>query len=79
MTLAGRIAGMHSTIPPCVLSLAAMAARLHIPSRALRAAAEAGDVPCVHVGDAMLFAPEAVERSLAKRATETCQQERWRG
>lgn len=53
---------------PKILSLPAMAARLRVPSGHLRAAAEAGEVPCVRVGKTFIFSPAAVENALAKRA-----------
>jgi hypothetical protein len=52
-----------------LLSLGQMARRLKVAADALRKEAEAGRVPCVRVGDSLLFSPEAVTASLAERAS----------
>lgn len=60
---------METPPHPTVLALPLMARRLRIPMQALRAAAEAGDIPCVRVGGALMFEPAAVEKVIAERAT----------
>lgn len=65
-----------NTEPPKVLSLQAMARRLRIPARELKAAAEAGDVVCVRVGGALMFNAAVVERALADRAAKGVSDER---
>ncbi len=57
-----------TTPPPRLLTLGPMARRLRVPVAWLRAEAEAGRVPCLQAGKAMLFAPEAVEQVLVERA-----------
>ena len=49
-------------------NLAGLVARLRLPREWLRAEAKAGRIPCLRVGRKLLFNPEAVEKSLAKRA-----------
>jgi hypothetical protein len=53
-----------------LLSLPRMARRLGVTAKWLRAEADAGRVPCLRAGKRYLFAPPAVERSLAKRAAQ---------
>ena len=63
--------GMDTPTPndPRLLPLGAMASRLGISPRDLREEALAGRVPCVSVGrGALIFDPDAVEESLARRA-----------
>jgi hypothetical protein len=45
-----------------------MARRLRVPSRWLRAEAEAGRLPCLKAGKAILFDPQAVEDALVVAA-----------
>lgn len=59
---------MLTTAPPRLLTLGPVARRLRVPVAWLRAEAEAGRVPCLRAGKAMLFAPDAVEQVLVERA-----------
>lgn len=54
----------HATLLP----LGPMARRIRVTTTWLRAEADAGRVPCLKAGKRYLFAPEAVERTLAERA-----------
>jgi len=49
------------------LFLGAMARRLRIPATWLRAEAEAGRIPHLRAGSALLFDPEVVERIVFER------------
>ncbi len=51
-----------------LVPLGPLARRLRVPARWLREEAEAGRVPCLHAGKALLFDPEAVEQVLLERA-----------
>jgi hypothetical protein len=53
---------------PALLALTAMARRLRVPARWLRAEAEAGKIPHLKADNALLFDPELVERVLLERA-----------
>lgn len=50
--------------------LGAMARRLGVPTKWLRAEADAGRLPHVQAGNTLLFVPDVVTRLLAKRASE---------
>ncbi len=52
------------------LFLGAMARRLRVPATWLRAEAEAGRMPHLRAGNAMLFNPEEVERIVFERLRE---------
>jgi hypothetical protein len=52
------------------LHLGAMARRLRVPTTWLRAEAEAGRVPHLRAGSALLFDPEVVERYVFERLRE---------
>jgi hypothetical protein len=49
------------------LHLGAMARRLRVPAKWLRSEAEAGRVPHLRAGSALLFDPEVVERIVFDR------------
>ena len=51
-----------------LLPLGPMARRLRVPSKWLRAEAEADRVPCLKAGKAILFDADAVEQALLERA-----------
>jgi hypothetical protein len=51
-----------------LLPVGPMARRLRVPAKWLREEAEAGRVPCLQAGRALLFDPETVERVLVERA-----------
>ena len=53
---------------PNLLPLSAMARRLNVRPRDLRAEVEAGALPAIRVGEAYLFDPAAVEAALLARA-----------
>lgn len=53
------------------LYLGAMARRLRVPTTWLRAEAEAGRIPHLRAGCALLFDPEVVERILFDRLRES--------
>ena len=53
-----------------ILPLNIVARRLRVPTRWLRAEAEAGRIPCLHAGNQFLCDPDAVEAALLKRARE---------
>ncbi|MBX3410390.1 MAG: hypothetical protein KF859_10960 [Phycisphaeraceae bacterium] len=50
--------------------LGAMARRLRVPAKWLRAEAEAGRIPHLRAGSALLFDPEVVERIVFDRLRE---------
>ena len=56
------------TTAPLLLPLSAMARRLRVPPKWLRTEAEAGRLPHLAAGGAILFDPETVERLLLERA-----------
>ena len=49
-------------------TLFGLAQRLNLPVRWLRDEAAAGRIPCLRIGRAFRFNPDAVERALAERA-----------
>ncbi len=51
--------------------LGAMARRLRVPATWIRAEAEAGRIPHLRAGSALLFDPEVVERILMDRLRES--------
>lgn len=53
------------------LYLGAMARRLRVPATWLRAEAEAGRIPHLRAGSALLFDPEVVERIVFDRLRES--------
>jgi len=53
---------------PKLLTVGQMARRLRVPVKWLREEAEAGRVPHLKAGRAILFDPEATEAALVKRA-----------
>ena len=59
---------------PKLLPVGPMARRLRVPVKWLRDEADAGRVPHLKAGKAVLFAPEAVEKALLERATLACSQ-----
>ena len=61
------LAGMMKTQPK-LLTVGQMARRLRVPVKWLREEAEAGRVPHLKAGRAILFDPEATEAALVKRA-----------
>lgn len=58
-----------NTTHALLLPLSRMARRLRVTAAWLRTEADAGRVPCLRAGKRYLFAPEAVERALADRAS----------
>jgi hypothetical protein len=54
---------------PILLLLGEMARRLGVETSWLRDEADANRVPCIKAGKRYLFAPDAVERALALRAS----------
>lgn len=56
------------------LNLGAMARRLRVPARWLRAEAEAGRIPHLRADSALLFDPEVVERIVFARLRESSAQ-----
>lgn len=52
------------------LYLGAMARRLRVPTKWLRAEADAGRIPHLRAGSALLFDPEIVERIVFERLRE---------
>lgn len=56
------------------LYLGAMARRLRVPTTWLRAEAEAGRIPHLRAGSALLFDPEVVERIVFDRLREVPKQ-----
>lgn len=55
------------------LYLGAMARRLRVPATWLRAEAEAGRIPHLRAGSAILFDPDVVERIVFDRLRTSCQ------
>jgi DNA-binding transcriptional MerR regulator len=53
------------------MSLGAMARRLRVPARWLRAEADAGRIPHLRAGNALLFDPDVVERIILCRLRES--------
>lgn len=53
---------------PPLIPLAAMARRLNVTQKWLRAEGEAGRIPCLNAGGRLLFNPETVVRLLVARA-----------
>jgi hypothetical protein len=60
--------GMLTKNLPKLLTLGMMARRLRVPTKWLRAEAEAGRVPALPVAKGFLFDPDAVEAVLLHRA-----------
>ena len=56
-----------------LLSLSRMARRLGIPQQWLREQADAGQIPCLKVGNRYLFNSVAVQEVLASKAARTRQ------
>lgn len=56
------------TTCPKLVRLGVMARRLHVPVKWLRAEADAGRIPHLKAGRALVFEPETVERIIAERA-----------
>lgn len=56
---------LESKNTPLILS--AMARRVRVPAKWLRAEAEAGRIPHLKAGNVLLFDPETVERLIAER------------
>jgi hypothetical protein len=54
-----------------LITLRSMAARLRVPAKWLREEAEAGRIPCLRAGTAILVNPQAVEARLVGRAAES--------
>lgn len=52
-----------------ILPLYAVARRLHVPQKWLRAEAEANRIPHLKAGNAILLNPDLIERILIKRAS----------
>jgi len=52
-----------------LLPLGAMARRLHVPAKWLRTEAEAGKIPHLKAGKAILYNPDVVEKLLIERAS----------
>ena len=50
------------------VNLHALALHTRLPREWLRREALAGRIPCLRIGQKLLFNPEAVEQALAKRA-----------
>lgn len=57
-----------SNTAPSLLPINIVARRLRVPVRWLKAEAEAGHVPCLKAGKAILCDPQAVESALLERA-----------
>jgi hypothetical protein len=53
---------------PRLITIRIMAARLRVSAKWLRQEAEAGRIPCLPAGTAILVDPDAVEAALAERA-----------
>jgi len=51
-----------------LITIRSMAARLRVTQAWLRAEADAGRIPCLRAGRAILVNPDAVERALVARA-----------
>lgn len=56
------------TKPPKIVPLHVVARHLGLHPRDLRAAAEAGEIPSLRVGKALMFSMRAVEDALLRRA-----------
>lgn len=54
-----------------LITIRSMAARLRVPAKWLKQEAEAGRIPCLRAGTAILVSPEAVEAELLRRAAES--------
>jgi hypothetical protein len=54
-----------------LITIRSMAARLRIPAKWLKQEAQAGRIPCLRAGTAILVSPEAVEAELVRRAAES--------
>jgi hypothetical protein len=61
--------------PPQLVPLRVAARWLRVPTAWLRAEAEAGRIPCLRAGAAILCDPAVVETALLDRARTTCGQE----
>lgn len=59
-----------SNLPESPLNLRELARRLRVPAKWLRAEADAGRIPHLRAGTALLFDPVAVERVLFDRLRE---------
>lgn len=57
-----------TTSLPRLLPLPAMARRLHVTQKWLRAETESGRIPALNADGRLLYAPETVERLLVERA-----------
>lgn len=57
-----------------LLPIGPTARRFRVPSKWLREEANAGRVPCLHAGKAILFDPDAVEIVLLERARQSAQE-----
>lgn len=55
---------------PQLVPLGVMARLLHVPTKWLRAEAEAGRVPALRAGDRFVFRPDVVSPLVAERAAE---------
>jgi len=55
---------------PKLVPLGVMARLLHVPTKWLRAEAEAGRVPALRAGDRFVFRPDVVSPLVAERAAE---------
>jgi hypothetical protein len=66
---------MDNEIKLKLLPLCAMARRLYVSNKWLRNEAEAGRIPHLKAGKALLFNPDVVERLLVKRASKGGQNE----
>lgn len=53
-----------------LVSLAVMARLIHVPTRWLRAEADAGRIPALRAGDRYVFVPQVVEATVAQRIRE---------
>ena len=62
---------MTTAEPPALLPLPLMARRLRVSTKWLANEAKAGRVPCLPTGSGFLFAPDALEAALARRAAQT--------
>jgi len=62
------MAGVDNNVK--LLPLFAMARRLHVSNKWLRAEAEAGRIPHLKADNQILFNPDVVEQLLIKRASE---------
>ena len=53
-----------------IVPLGVMARLVHVPTRWLRAEAEAGRIPALRAGDRFVFCPDVVSRIVAERAAQ---------